>query len=74
MKDHPHYERTERAILHITPCTAVIGGAMVIWLPLAFEMVGGGALTTVSVASFALVHCIRVNRRRRARHQKQEIC
>lgn len=86
MKGHPHHETIEQTVLHVTPYTAAAGGAMVVWLPLStamlpsatiewtVEMATGITVVLASIAAFALVHCIRFNRRRRARHKKQEIC
>ena len=70
---HPHNARTEAAVIYGTPVTLCAGIGAVVFLP-ALPPYIGIVIATVSIAAFGLVHCIRTNRKRRARHQKQEIC
>jgi threonine/homoserine efflux transporter RhtA len=68
------HANTEQAALYISSVTFVVGGSMAALLTNPKVTIPGVALAVVSAATFALVHCIRVNRKRRERHQKQEIC
>jgi hypothetical protein len=61
-------------IVYTAPVTLTLGASMAAFLTSPLETIPGVALGVVSVAAFATVHCIRVNRRRRERHKKQDIC
>jgi hypothetical protein len=71
---HPHHERTERSVLYGAPVTFAIGTGMATLLTNSIATLSGVGIGTASVSAFALVHCMRINRRRRAQHKKQEVC
>jgi len=74
MTGYPRNPRTEKAVIYITPSTFVAGAAMAVFLSNAIVTISGIALSLTSFAAFATVHCIRLNRRRRAQHKKQDLC
>jgi threonine/homoserine efflux transporter RhtA len=73
MPKHPHHPRTEKVVIWVSPVTLGIGTGMVIMAGQVVSIMGI-VLATVSISAFALVHCVRANRLRRQRHQKQNVC